>query len=208
MSTIHAPAPRISRIDFRHSSKNPDSDHYPCRLYFTTIPPHGSVSAISTEANKSLELVTKEEHNERPKPNVLFTHGEGSQLDNPALDAFAEGLAGTHTVLCFEDQGTVQRRAATFNLLLEAFPSITAIGGRSKGIVAAVTASLNSNMKKLILFSLPLSYKGSREPGQELQRDLLRLQQDVEVLFIGGNRDELCLFEDLAEIRKRMKARS
>lgn len=212
MSAIQAPsAPQISRIDFRHSSANPNSDPYPCRLYFTVIPPHGSVSAISTEANIPLEPVAEEENNGRPKPDVLFTHGAGSQLDNPALDAFSEGLAGTHTVLCFEDQGSVQQRAATFKSLLDAFPSVTAFGGRSKGSVAAVEASLNSNVKKLILFSLPLSYKGSSDPGQNLlhlPQDLLQLQQDGEVLFIGGDRDELCLFEDLAEIRKRMKARS
>ncbi|KAE8452412.1 hypothetical protein EG329_001113 [Mollisiaceae sp. DMI_Dod_QoI] len=212
MSAVQAPsAPQISRIDFRHSSMNPNSDPYPCRLYFTAIPPRGLVSAISTEAGILLEPAAEDENNGRPRPDVLFTHGAGSQLDNPALDAFAEGLAGTHTVLCFEDQGSVQRRAATFKSLLDAFPSVTAFGGRSKGSVAAVEASLNSVVKKLILFSLPLSSKGSSDPGRnllQLPQDLLQLQWDVEVLFIGGDRDELCLFEDLAEIRKRMKARS
>jgi len=212
MSAIQAPsAPQISRINFRHSSTNPNSDPYPCRLYLTAIPPHGSVSAISTEANIPLKSAAEEENNGRPKPDVLLTHGEGSQLDNPSLDAFAEGLAGTHIVLCFEDQGSVERRAATFKLLLDDFPSVTAFGGRSKGSVAAVEASLTSNVKKLILFSLPLSYKGSTDPGRDLfhlSQDLLQLQQNVEVLFIGGDRDELCHFEDLAESRKRMKARS
>ncbi|KAE9379932.1 hypothetical protein N431DRAFT_476974 [Stipitochalara longipes BDJ] len=212
MSAIEAPtAPQISRIDFRHSSTNPNSDYYPCRLYFTAIPPHDSESAISTEAKIPPEPVAEEENNGRPKPDVLLTHGEGSQLDNPSLDAFAEGVAGTHTVLCFEDQGNVEQRAATFKSLLGAFPSVTAFGGRSKGSVAAVEASLDSNVKKLILFSLPLSYKGSPEPGRKLlylPQHLLQLPLDVEVLFIGGDRDELCLLEDLADFRKRMKARS
>lgn len=209
MSAIQAPSTaQISRIDFRHSSTNPNSDPYPCRLYFTA---HGSVSAISTEANIPLKSAAEEENNGRPKPDVLLTHGAESQLDNPALDAFAEGLAGTHTVLCFEDRGSVEQRAATFKALLDDFPSVTAFGGRSKGSVAAVGASLDSNVKKLILFSLPLSYKGRGDPKRNLlhlPRDLLQLQQDVEVLIISGDRDELCLFEDLAEIRKGMKART
>ncbi|TAQ88653.1 hypothetical protein B7494_g3004 [Chlorociboria aeruginascens] len=212
MSAIQAPsAPQISRINFRHPPTDPNSDPYPCRLYLPAIPPHGSASAISTGANIPLEPAAEENHNGRPKPDVLFTHGAGSQLDNPALDAFAEGLARTHTVLCFEDQGSVQQRAATFRSLLDAFPSVAAFGGRSKGSVAAVEASLHSNVKRLILFSLPLSYDRSSDPGRDLlhlPQDLLLLQQDVEVLFIGGDRDELCVLEDLAEIRKRMKARS
>ncbi|KAH8654632.1 hypothetical protein BGZ60DRAFT_418923 [Tricladium varicosporioides] len=212
MSAIQAPpAPQISRINFQYSSPNPNSDLYPCRLYFTATPPHGPVSAISTEANIPLEPVAEGENNERPKPDVLLTHGAGSQLDNPALDAFAEGVARTHTVLCFEDQGSVQRRAATFKLLLDAFPSVTALGGRSKGSVAAVEASRSSSVKKLILFSLPLSYQRSSDPGRDLfqlPQDLLQLQPDVDVLFISGERDALCLAKDLAEIRKGMKARS
>jgi hypothetical protein len=52
-------------------------------------------------------------------------------------------------VLCFEDKGSVKQRAATFNSLLESFPSITTFGGRSKGSVATVEASLDSNIKKV-----------------------------------------------------------
>lgn len=212
MSTIQVPStPQISRTDFRHSFPIPNSEPCPCRLYFTATPLHSSVSAISTEGDIPLKVATEEEKNGLLRPDVLLTHGAGSQLDNPSLDAFAEGLAGTHKVLCFVDQGSVQQRADTFNTLLDAFPSITAFGGRSKGSVAAVDASLNSNVKKLILFSLPLSYKGNGYPGRDLSqlsKDLLQLQQDVEVLFIGGDRDELCLLDDLTEIRKRMKASS
>jgi predicted alpha/beta-hydrolase family hydrolase len=163
---------------------------------------------MSTEEKIPLEKLTKEEKSQRPKPDVLLTHGAGSQLDNPSLDAFADGLAATHTVLGFEDQGTVQQRAATFNSLLDTFPSVIAFGGRSKGGVAAVEASLSSNTKKLILFSLPLSIDRSGDPGLQLPQHLLEVQQDVDVLFIGGDRDELCLSEDLAKTKKTMKARS
>lgn len=205
MSTIQAPlAQQISRIDFRQPSANPNSDPYPCRLYFTAVPALGSESAIPTEANLPLKPATEKEYNGRPKPDVLLTHGANSQLDNPALDSFAEGLASTHTVLCFEDQGSVQQRAATFKSLLDAYPSVTTFGGRSKGSVAAAEASLDSSVKKLILFSWPLSSKTRNDLG----RDLLQLQQDVDVLFVGGDRDELCDLEDLTKIRKEVRARS
>lgn len=188
---------QVSRIDFQHVSTNPNSDPYPCRLYFTAAPPHGSVVA-------PLEPTAEGEDNGRPEPDVLFTHGAGSQLDNPTLDAFSEGLAATHTVLCFEDRRNVPRRAATFKSLLDDFPSVTIFGGRSKGSVASVEASFDSNVKKLILLSFPLSSQKSGHP----RRALMQLQEDAEVLFIGGDRDELCGLGDLAEIRKSMKARS
>lgn len=213
MSAIQAPSdPQVSRINFHHSSTKSDSDPVPCRLYFTADTSPGSVSAVSTEANRRLAPAAAEkEHDGRPEPDILLTHGAESQLDNPALDAFAEGLSHTHTVLCFEDRGTVQQRAATFRLLLDNYPSITAFGGRSKGSVAAVEASLVSNVKRLILFSLPISFNGSGDPGRDLfylPRDILQLDEDVEILFVGGERDELCHFEDLAKIRKGIKARS
>lgn len=65
-------------------------------------------------------------------------------------------------------------------------------------------------MKKLILFSCPLTSKETLggDPERTLIRDLLGLGEDVEVLFVGGDRDELCDVVDLLEMRRKMKART
>lgn len=137
------------------------------------------------------------------KPDCIFTHGADSQLDNPALAAFTQGFARTHTVLGFEDRGDTNHRAASFRTLLNAFPSVTSFGGRSRGSVAAVGASLSTSIKKLILFSYPLG------EGKILNdEELLQLDEHTEVLFVGGDSDSLCHLLHLAEVRRKMKAKN
>ena len=138
-----------------------------------------------------------------PLPDLINTHGRGSNLDNGAVVAFTTGIARLKTVLSFNDPGDLNHRAATFRALLNANPSVDTLGGRSMGARAAARAQLYTVANKLIFFTYPL-VRGRQERYEEL----LALDADVDVLFVVGDEDPLCVELHLQAIRSRMKAPS
>ncbi|KAH9220339.1 hypothetical protein DL95DRAFT_383251, partial [Leptodontidium sp. 2 PMI_412] len=64
------------------------------------------------------------------EPDMTFTHGRGSTLDNEAIVSFTEGWARTQVTLSFENTGDLNSRTAIFRAPMLAFPSATSLGGR------------------------------------------------------------------------------
>ena len=182
--------PEFVRKGFTHSYSKTNAAPVPCQIYIPA------------------RLAAKQKgSNEFPKPDVIFTHGAWTGLENPTLEALVGGLAAMgHTVLCFENTGNIKSRAATFSALFEDFPSVVALGGRSNGSVSALVAALNSGVKKLIMLSHPVSEELA-EPSSDrdefqVRRDLHQITEDMDVLFIQGDKDPLSFTDDLQDLRK------
>jgi pimeloyl-ACP methyl ester carboxylesterase len=139
----------------------------------------------------------------RPDLDLIFTHGKGSRLGNPAIVAFAKGFARFSTILCFDDSRAMTERVTTFRALMEKYPSASTIGGRSMGARASCRASIYSPVRKLIFFTYPLT-RGLDERYEEV----LSLPADADVLFIIGDEDAMAPDLILKPIRERMRART
>ena len=138
-----------------------------------------------------------------PGPDMIFTHGRGSELSNEAIVAFTEGWARTQTILSFEELGDLNTRAGIFRALMLAYPSAASLGGRSMGARAAVRGLMYSPARKLVLFTYPLI-----RCLEERFEELLELKSDVDVLFVLGDSDALCHEMHLKAVRQRMRART
>lgn len=138
-------------------------------------------TAVNPGGNPAEESATAE-------PDMIFTHGRGSTLDNEAIVSFTEGCARTQVTLSFENTGDLNSRTAIFRALMLAFPSATSLGGRSCGARAATQGSIYSQASKLVMFTYPL-VRGLNERYEEL----LALQPDVDVLFVLGYSDPLAM---------------
>jgi hypothetical protein len=69
-----------------------------------------------------------------PYPELIFTHGINSTFDNPSLNAFVRGFTRYDCVLGFEKEPEypdITSRVNTFRLLMQSYPTATAVGGRS-----------------------------------------------------------------------------
>lgn len=47
-------------------------------------------------------------------PDLIFTHGKGSTLENPAIVEFCKGFGRTKTICAFTDTGDLTHRVETF----------------------------------------------------------------------------------------------
>lgn len=82
---------------------------------------------------------------------------------------------------------------------------VTALGGRSMGARAAVMAAEGKEeVKALVLVSYPL-HTGNGDMRDEI---LLAIEEGVKVLFVVGDRDEMCDLEKLEDVRGKMSAES
>jgi len=193
------PETSVELIHFRHSTSAKESTQ--CRLYYT--PTDGSKHfSPPQEAEENAFLNSSEELDILPQPDIIFNHGHRNGLDVASLVAFSEGFARTQTCLSFVDFGDLEHRTSTFRSLMSAFPS-AAVGGRSYGSRSSCRAAIWSPVRKLIFFTYPL-VRGIDERYEEL----LQLSSDVDVLFVVGDSDPLCVEMHLAAIRKRMRART
>jgi hypothetical protein len=191
----------------------------PCQLYHTPGPARlvprtpEPIQFSFPWSHKLSDLPTPPEETEipiaprtpaaRPEPELIFTHGRGSTLDNPAIVAFSKGFARTSPVLCFHDTRPMTDRVTTFRALMQNFPAATAAGGRSMGSRASCRAALYSPIRKLIFFTYPL-IRGLDERYEEL----LALPAEVDVLLIIGDEDAMAPELILKSIRARMRART
>ena len=76
------------------------------------------------------------------------------------------------------------------------------LGGRSMGARAAVMAA-TEHTNQLVLVSYPLHT--AKETRDQV---LLDLPASIKVVFVIGNRDEMCDLERLEEVRRKMKCRT
>lgn len=141
---------------------------------------------------------------------LIFTHGAGGGIDNPATALFCEGYGELNPVTCFKGNMNLTSRVKYFetvlaNLQAEEPRQSFAVGGRSMGARAAAKIAKNHDeVKKLVLASYPLiSAKGDRR-----EQTLLDLDETKQVLFIIGDRDNMCPLSDLRDVQRRMRAKS
>lgn len=155
--------------------------------------------------------------------SLIFTHGAGGGIANPATQDFVSGFSSVApTVVAFQGTMNLQNRVKTFATVLdhldgesnalpkrkEAYP---ALGGRSMGARAAVIAANDRaddeiRPKALVLVSYPLL--GGKEGDQVRDKILSEVAEDVDVLFVSGSKDKMCPLDRLQDIRRRMKATS
>lgn len=156
-------------------------------------------------------------------PDLIFTHGAGGDLTAAKMVQFSEGFAGAgSSVVMFQGNMNLSARAKGFESVLayegssEATGGDTAavaFGGRSMGARAAVVASQAQPQgqgqvqhgKLLVLASYPLV---GQQKGDVRDAILLSLPADTNVLFISGDRDNLCPLAQLETVRAKMKART
>jgi predicted alpha/beta-hydrolase family hydrolase len=162
--------------------------------------------------------------------SLVFTHGAGGGIENPATKDFVRGFAtkASDDAVCFQGTMNLAHRVKTFHAVLGYHRQgrVKALGGRSMGARAAVIAATECEEGRrpeaVVLVSYPLSSekktkgKGKGKDGSgdvdvdvdPRRQILLDLPEDVDVLFVSGSKDSMCDLDALHEVRKDMKARS
>ena len=157
-------------------------------------------------------------------PKLIFTHGAGGGLANPATADFAKGFAHAVAILCYQGTMNLRSRVKTFKAVADHVQSQhhrddankdggatrpetrLALGGRSMGGRAAcIAAQQIDNVDALVLVSYPLT-SGKGSEGRE--QPLYDLPASTQVLFISGDQDKMCHLKDLADVRNKMSAQS
>lgn len=146
----------------------------------------------------------------KARTTLIFTHGAGGGLNNPATKLFAEGYASKGSIICFQGTMNLKSRLKSFQNVLDHLQDQDskqkfAVGGRSMGARAAVMlAQSNEAIKSLVLVSYPLT-----SPKGDLRDEiLLELPEDKRVLFVTGSNDNMCETGELQKVAKKMKATS
>ncbi|KAI8940885.1 hypothetical protein NX059_002145 [Plenodomus lindquistii] len=167
-----------------------------------------------------------------PSPPLIFTHGAGGTLSASAILTFCTGFSRTTPILAFQGTMNLISRTKAFHACIAYLPSLAPphpqtplqskkpktpeeeqglllLGGRSMGARAAVTCASEHltlhprTTVKLVLISYPLV-----GPKDTRDQALMELQEELEVLFVVGDRDAMCPIDLLNETRGKMKARS
>lgn len=148
-----------------------------------------------------------ERRGEAGRPMLIFTHGAGGGLANPATSEFANGFAEKAGIVSFQGTMNLQSRIKTFHAMMLHEQFDTALGGRSMGARAAATAAIEENhqTKALVLVSFPLVGGKNKESREQT---LLDLPNDMDVLFVSGIKDAQCDTADLRSVMSKMIARS
>ncbi|KAF2482295.1 hypothetical protein BDY17DRAFT_298287 [Neohortaea acidophila] len=146
------------------------------------------------------------------KSALIFTHGAGGGIANPAMQEWVAGWATESSVISFQGTMNLKSRVKTFHAVIEHSQGATALGGRSMGARAAVMTAneLEEKPKALVLVSYPLTGgKGGDQRQPETREDILTdLPDTVDVLFVYGSEDTMCDGQLLQEVTERMTARS
>lgn len=161
------------------------------------------------------------DHDSTTSPSLIFTHGAGGGITTPAVRDFARGFGEADAVVTWQGNMNLTSRVRGFKTVFEAFRveggRQVALGGRSMGARAAVLTALEmieeggveAAPEALVLVSWPLTAgkEGKREPERR-EQILKDLPEGVDVLFVLGERDEMCDMEMFEGLRGEMKARS
>ena len=183
----------------------------------TSIPKPIECKTYPTSASPSTTPTTT--------PIVILTHGASGSITTPSLEHLATGASSKYTTTSFTGPMNLPARTKQFHsvlthLLSQSKPIKAStstripviLGGRSMGARAAVLtcSTLPSALanqvtaETLILSSYPLI-----SPKGDSRADiLLALPETVSVLFITGDRDNMCPIDALQKVRSEMRARS
>ena len=176
----------------------------------TTSADQGSSTFSITSENKEIICQRFPPSSAKPPtpPSLIFTHGAGGGISNPATSLFADGFSQKGSpVICFQGTMNLVSRVKGFHAVIKHEKAENAaLGGRSMGARAAVVTMTERGVKsgKLILASYPLLGQN----GDVRDKILLEIDEGVEVLFISGDGDNMCDLKQLHGIRSRMKAKS
>ena len=153
------------------------------------------------------KTIVCERRGEGGKPSLIFTHGAGGGLTNPATKDFTDGFAEKAGIVSFKGAMNLQSRIKTYHAVMEHEDFDAALGGRSMGARAATVAATQEDheTKALVLVSFPLIGGKKKESREQI---LLDLPENIDVLFISGDKDTMCDLEQLAEVQQRMSAPS
>ncbi|KAK5112924.1 hypothetical protein LTR62_003746 [Meristemomyces frigidus] len=145
-------------------------------------------------------------HGTASTPSLIFTHGAGGGITTPACFEFAHGFSSHDSILTFEGNMNLKSRTKAFNTTIEHVGFDKALGGRSMGARAACLATIQDDRRTeaLVLVSFPLV---SGKKGESRENALLELPEEVDVLFISGDRDSMCDLPHLRSVIQEMKAR-
>ncbi|KAG9200272.1 hypothetical protein G6514_007485 [Epicoccum nigrum] len=161
---------------------------------------------------------------------LLFTHGAGGTLSAPAVVNFCTGFASAtakKSLCAFQGNSNLASRIKGFEAVLTHWRDVELVdepagpwgtgterpvfGGRSMGAHAAVVAATRLcstptrdgkvERVKLLLVSYPL--QGPKEVRDQI---LYELPDRFEVMFIVGDRDEMCPLTLLEDVRAKMRA--
>lgn len=165
----------------------------------------GAELATLTIPSQSKEIVA-ERHGSTDFPlNLIFTHGAGGGITNPATRTFAEGASKHALVYSFQGSMNLKSRIKLFHAVIEHLDiEQPNLGGRSMGARAAVQAAGDYDTPHLVLVSYPLV--GAN--GSVRDEILLDIDPKVKVLFISGDGDNMCKIQQLNAVRKKMKAKT
>ena len=139
---------------------------------------------------------------------LVFTHGAGGNLQSDAVANFTHGFS-SHSrqsgILCFQGNMNLKSRVKMFREIIASNLNVhtpSCLGGRSMGARAAVLAA-SENTTHLVLVSYPLHT--AKETRDQV---LLDLPASIQVIFVSGDRDEMCDLERLEEVRRKMKCKT
>jgi predicted alpha/beta-hydrolase family hydrolase len=176
--------------------------------------PHASDSEHPTFSIpfEAKEIICQRFPRDASAPSTLiFTHGAGGGIANPATALFAKGFAKDEgaSAVCFQGTMNLQSRVKTFHIVIDHESMSTrnlVLGGRSMGARAAVIAMKEKGATngQLVLASYPLVGQN----GEIRDKILLDIEEGVNVLFISGDADNMCSIQQLNLVRSKMKASS
>ena len=164
------------------------------------FPPKAPINCIYTTKNAG-DLA-------RADAALVFTHGAGGTLQSDVIANFIHGFAShsrKSSILCFQGNMNLKSRIRMFSGVITSDSNVTiprCLGGRSMGARAAVMAA-TENATHLVLVSYPLHT--AKETRDQV---LLDLPASIKVIFISGERDEMCDLERLEEVRKKMSCKT
>lgn len=145
---------------------------------------------------------SNEESSKVVSPSVIFTHGAGGTLASEAIATFSLGFGAHLPILCFQGTLNLQSRVKMFNVVIENQTFSACLGGRSMGARAAVMAASDVT-SHLVLVSYPLH--ANKEIRDQI---LVDLAPEIQVIFVSGDRDNMCELQRLETVRGQMRCKT
>jgi predicted alpha/beta-hydrolase family hydrolase len=215
---------KSERKDVKYGDKEEEEEDKDSASPYSTFSIHSDLTKTPVQCHI---YRSPTQHQPTLEPTLIFTHGAGGTLSAPAVTRFCTGYASALPVLAFQGSANLGARVKAFRACHAYFRSQQAggedragrdvlFGGRSMGARAAAMAAAElmgsdgggeggEKMKvRLVLVSYPLvGPKGELRDGI-----LLYLSDEVDVLFVSGDRDAMCPLSRLEEVRGKMAAKS